>query len=105
MLCYVIPGPTTRVGREWRRRVRRGTIVRTTQAERGRVERRQRAASEIQNLLADLYRGFVGEKGNGATPGPKKPRPRRVRGHLRSPRKTPAPGPGGTQAGPRRFPW
>ena len=31
----------------------------TTQAERGRVERRQRAAAEIQNLLADLYRGFV----------------------------------------------
>src|SRR5215213_9999411 len=42
-----------------RRRVRRGTIVRTTQAEQGRVERRQRAAAEIQNLLADLYRGFV----------------------------------------------
>lgn len=33
--------------------------MRTTQAERGRVERRQRAAAEIQNLLADLYRGFV----------------------------------------------
>src|SRR5215213_10454935 len=42
-----------------RRRVRRGTIVRTTQAEQGRVERRQRAAAEIQNMLADLYRGFV----------------------------------------------
>jgi hypothetical protein len=33
--------------------------VRTTQAERGRVERRQRVAAEIQDLLADLYRGFV----------------------------------------------
>jgi hypothetical protein len=33
--------------------------VRTTQAEQGRVERRQRAATEIQNMLADLYRGFV----------------------------------------------
>jgi hypothetical protein len=33
--------------------------VRTTQAERGRTERRQRAAAEIQMLLADLYRGFV----------------------------------------------
>jgi hypothetical protein len=33
--------------------------VRTTQAERGRTERRQRAAAEIQILLADLYRGFV----------------------------------------------
>jgi hypothetical protein len=34
--------------------------VRTTQAERVRVERRQqRAAAEIQNLLTDLYRGFV----------------------------------------------
>jgi hypothetical protein len=33
--------------------------VRTTQAERGRVERRQRAAAEIQNMLADVYRGFV----------------------------------------------
>src|SRR5215208_3428441 len=42
-----------------RPRVRRGTIVRTTEAERGRAERRQRAAAEIQNMLADLYRGFV----------------------------------------------
>jgi hypothetical protein len=33
--------------------------VRTTEAEQGRVERRQRAAAEIQNMLADLYRGFV----------------------------------------------
>jgi hypothetical protein len=33
--------------------------VRTTEAERGRAERRQRAAAEIQNMLADLYRGFV----------------------------------------------
>ena len=33
--------------------------MRTTQAERGRVERRQRVAAEIQDLLADLYRGFV----------------------------------------------
>jgi hypothetical protein len=33
--------------------------VRTTEIERGRVERRQRAAAEIQNMLADLYRGFV----------------------------------------------
>lgn len=33
--------------------------MRTTQAERGRTERRQRAATEIQILLADLYRGFV----------------------------------------------
>jgi hypothetical protein len=33
--------------------------VRTMQAERGRTQRRQRAAAEIQNLLADLYRGFV----------------------------------------------
>ena len=33
--------------------------MRTTEAERGRTERRQRAAAEIQNLLADLYRGFV----------------------------------------------
>jgi hypothetical protein len=32
--------------------------VRTTQAERGRVEHRQRAA-EIQHMLADLYRSFV----------------------------------------------
>ena len=31
----------------------------TTQAEQGRVERRHRAAAEIQNMLADLYRGFV----------------------------------------------
>jgi hypothetical protein len=36
-----------------------GIIVRTTQAEHGRVGRRQRAAAEIQNMLADLYRGFV----------------------------------------------
>jgi hypothetical protein len=34
-------------------------MVRTTQARQGRVERRQRAAAEIQNMLADLYRGFV----------------------------------------------
>jgi hypothetical protein len=33
--------------------------VRTTEAEQGRTERRQRAAAEIQNMLADLYRGFV----------------------------------------------
>ena len=33
--------------------------MRTTQAERGQTERRQRAAAEIQILLADLYRGFV----------------------------------------------
>jgi hypothetical protein len=33
--------------------------VRTTEAERGRAERRQRAAAEIQVLLSDLYRGFV----------------------------------------------
>jgi hypothetical protein len=33
--------------------------VRTTEAEQGRVERRQRAAAEIQTMLADLYRGFV----------------------------------------------
>ena len=32
--------------------------MRTTQAEQGRVERRQRAA-EIKTMLADLYRGFV----------------------------------------------
>jgi hypothetical protein len=31
----------------------------TTQAGRGRVERRQRAAAEIQNMLADVYRGFI----------------------------------------------
>src|SRR5215203_2681172 len=59
MLCYVIAPPTTCAGECGRRRVRRGTIVRTTQAERGRTERRQRAAAEIQILLADLYRGFV----------------------------------------------
>ena len=34
-------------------------MVRTTQAEHGRVERRQRATVEIQNMLADVYRGFV----------------------------------------------
>ena len=33
--------------------------MRTTQAKPGRVERRQRAAAEIHNMLADLYRGFV----------------------------------------------
>ncbi len=33
--------------------------MRTTQAERGRTERRKRAAAEIQNMIADLYRGFV----------------------------------------------
>jgi hypothetical protein len=34
--------------------------VRTTmQAGQGRVERRQRAAAEIQKLLADVYRGFI----------------------------------------------
>jgi hypothetical protein len=58
MLCYVYAMPAQIVG-YGRRRVRRGTIVRTTQAEQGRVERRQRAAAEIQNMLADLYRGFV----------------------------------------------
>ena len=31
----------------------------TMQAGQGRVERRQRAAVEIQNLLADVYRGFI----------------------------------------------
>ena len=31
----------------------------TTQAGQGRVERRRRAAAEIQNMLADVYRGFV----------------------------------------------
>ena len=31
----------------------------TIQAGQGRVERRQRAAVEIQNLLADVYRGFI----------------------------------------------
>jgi hypothetical protein len=58
ILCYVYAMPIQVVG-YGRRRVRRGTIVRTTQAEQGRVERRQRAAAEIQNMLADLYRGFV----------------------------------------------
>src|SRR5215210_5612130 len=58
MLCYVYAVPAQVVG-FGRRRVRRGTIVRTTQSEQGRVERRQRAAAEIQNMLADLYRGFV----------------------------------------------
>ncbi len=33
--------------------------MRTTQAERGRAERQRRAAAEIQNMLTDLYRGFV----------------------------------------------
>ena len=31
----------------------------TTQAGQGRVERRRRAAAEIRNMLADVYRGFV----------------------------------------------
>ena len=31
----------------------------TTQAGQGQVERRRRAAAEIQNMLADVYRGFV----------------------------------------------
>ena len=33
--------------------------MRTTEAEQGRAERRQRAAAEIRNMLTDLYRGFV----------------------------------------------
>ena len=33
--------------------------MRTTEAEQGRAERRQRAAAEIRSMLADLYRGFV----------------------------------------------
>lgn len=33
--------------------------MRTTQAGQGRVERRRRAAAEIQKMLADVYRGFV----------------------------------------------
>ena len=36
-----------------------GDIVRVTEVERGKVERRQRAAAEIRDLISELYRGFV----------------------------------------------
>ncbi len=36
-----------------------GAILRTLENERGQVERRRRAAAEVRELLARVYRGFV----------------------------------------------